>query len=117
MLADASHGRSGTLVIRGEAGIGKTALLRYCAHEAVDCQVIQVVGVEDELELPFAALHQLCQPLLEHISEVPEPQARALRVAFGFAAGATPDRFMVGLAVLTLLAEVAVKKPLVCVID
>src|SRR4051812_7815023 len=117
LLADARHGRSGTLVIRGEAGIGKTALLRYCEHEAVDCQVIHVAGVEDELELPFAALHQLCQPLLDHLSEVPEPQTRALRIAFGLEAGATPGRFMVGPAVLTLLADVAPNKPLVCVID
>jgi DNA-binding CsgD family transcriptional regulator len=117
LLADARGGRSGTLVIRGEAGVGKTALLRYCAQHAVDCKVVDVAGVEDELELPFAALHQLCQPLLDRLSDLPEPQARALRVAFGFAAGATPDRLMVGLAVLTLLSEVAATRPLVCVID
>jgi DNA-binding CsgD family transcriptional regulator len=117
LLADARGGRSGTLVIRGEPGVGKTALLRYCAQHAVDCTVLDVGGVEDELELPFAALHQLCQPLLDRLSDLPEPQARALRVAFGLAAGATPDRLMVGLAVLTLLGEAAATRPLVCAID
>ena len=117
LLVDPRRGRSGTLVMRGEAGIGKTALLQYCGQQAMDCRVVRIAGVEDELELPFAALHQLCQPLFDHLSALPEPQADALHVAFGLAVGTTPDRFMVGLAVLSLLADVAAKKALVCLID
>ena len=117
LLANARQGQSGALVIRGEAGIGKTALLRYCARQAVNCRVIDMARVEDELELPFAALHQLCQPLLDHLPDLPEPQGSALQVAFGLAAGATPDRFMVGLAVLSLLADGASERGLVCLID
>ncbi len=117
LLADARGGSSGALVVRGEAGIGKTALLGYCAQQAVDCRVVHVAGVEDELGLPFAALHQLCQPLLDGLSGLPEPQRRAMQVAFGLSAGTTPDRFMVGLAVLSLLADVASERVLVCIID
>lgn len=105
------------LVLRGEAGIGKTALMHYCAREASGCRVAQVAGVESELEMPFAALHQLCLPMLGEIAALPEPQEQALRVAFGLAAGDPPDRFMVALAALGLLAEVAAKRPLVCLID
>ena len=93
--------------MRGEPGIGKTALLGYCEHQAEDCRVVHVAGVEDELVLPFAALHQLCRPLLDHLSGLPEPQARGLQVAFGLSVGTAPDRFMVGLAVLSVLADVA----------
>ncbi len=117
MLTDAQSGRSGVLVIRGEAGVGKTALLDYCADQAEGCRVVHVAGVEDELELPFAALHQLCQPLLDHLSEVPEPQARAMQVAFGVGVGTAPDRFMVGLAVLSVLADAASQRVLVCIVD
>ena len=75
------------LVIRGEAGIGKTALLHYCARQAAGCRVAQLSGVESELELPFAALHQLCAPMLGDLAALPEPQQDALRVAFGLATG------------------------------
>ena len=110
-------GASAALVIRGEAGIGKTALLRYCAGEASGCRIAQIVGVESELEMPFAALHQLCRPILDSLAALPEPQGRALEVAFGLAPGSAPDRFVVGLAVLSLLSEVATKQPLVCLVD
>lgn len=117
LLAGARSGHSGALVVRGEAGVGKTALLEYCAEQAEDCRVVHVAGVEDELELPFAALHQLFQPLLDHLSGLPEPQARALQVAFGLGVGTAPDRFMVGLAVLSVLSEVASERALVCIVD
>jgi predicted ATPase len=117
MLDHVRGGESAVLVIRGEAGIGKTALLRYCARQAAGCRVAQLVGVESELELPFAALHQLCRPMLGHLATLPEPQQRALQVTFGLAAGSAPDRFLVGLAVLSLLAEVAATRPLVCLVD
>src|SRR3982750_2926488 len=93
----ARGGESGALVLRGEAGIGKTSLLRYCAREASGCRVVQIAGVESEMELPFAALHQLCAPLLVDLATLPEPQEEALRVAFGLSAGSAPDRFVVGL--------------------
>jgi AAA ATPase domain len=96
---------------------GKTALMRYCACEASGCRVVQIAGVESEMELPFAALHQLCGPMLGGLAALPEPQERALRVAFGLAAGTAPDRFVVGLAVLSLLAENAAARPLVCLVD
>ena len=105
------------LVIRGEAGIGKTALMRYCARQASGCRLVQVDGVEFEMELPLAALHQLCTPMLSCLAALPEPQQRVLRVAFGLAAGPTPDRFVLGLAVLSLLAENAAARPLVCLVD
>ena len=105
------------LVIRGEAGIGKTALMRYCARQASGCRLVQIDGVESEMGLPLAALHQLCTPMLSSLAALPEPQQRALRVAFGLAAGPTPDRFVLGLAVLSLLAENAAARPLVCLVD
>jgi hypothetical protein len=110
-------GESAVLVIRGEAGIGKTALLHYSARQASGRRVVQLAGVESELELPLAALHQLCTPLLGELPTLPEPQQYALQVAFGLAAGSAPDRFLVGLAVLSLLAEAAATRPLVCLID
>ena len=105
------------LVIRGEAGIGKTALMRYCARQASGCRLVQIDGVEFEMELPLAALHQLCTPMLSCLAALPEPQQRALRVAFGMAPGPAPDRFFLGLAVLSLLAEYAAARPLVCLVD
>jgi DNA-binding CsgD family transcriptional regulator len=110
-------GKSAVLVIRGEAGIGKTALMHYCARQASGCQLAQIHGVESEIELPLAALHQLCTPMLSSLDALPEPQQRALRVAFGLASGPAPDRFVLGLAVLSLLAENAAARPLVCLID
>ena len=110
-------GESAVLVIRGEAGIGKTALMRYCARQASGCRLVQIDGVESEMELPLAALHQLCGPMLSRLAALPEPQQRALQVAFGLAAGPAPDRFVLGLAVLSLLAENAAARPLVCLVD
>ena len=110
-------GESAVLVIRGEAGIGKTALMRYCARQASGCRLVQVDGVESEMELPLAALHQLCTPMLSSLDALPESQQRALRVAFGLAAESAPDRFVLGLAVLSLLAENAAARPLVCLVD
>jgi DNA-binding CsgD family transcriptional regulator len=117
MLERVRAGESAVLVIRGEAGIGKTALLQYCARRASGCRVAHISGVESELEMPFAALHQLCAPMIGQLGALPEPQQQALRVAFGLASGNPPDRFVVGLAVLGLLAEVAVERPLVCLVD
>ena len=110
-------GHSAVLVLRGQAGVGKTTLLQYVARQATDCRITRITGVESELELPFAALHQLCGTVLEGLETLPEPQARALKVAFGLAEGNVPDRFVLGLAVLGLLAEAAANRPLVCVVD
>jgi DNA-binding CsgD family transcriptional regulator len=110
-------GESAVLVIRGEAGIGKTALMHYCARQASGCRLAQIHGVESEMELPLAALHQLCTPMLSSLDALPEPQQRALRVAFGLASEPAPDRFVLGLAVLSLLAENAAARPLICLID
>jgi predicted ATPase len=117
ILDRARDGESAALVLRGEAGIGKTALLQYCARQASGFRVAQVAGVESELEMPFAAIHQLCEPFLGSIERLPDPQQQALRVSFGLAAGPAPDRFVVGLAVLGLLAEAAAERPLVCLVD
>ncbi|GAB3046651.1 LuxR family transcriptional regulator [Intrasporangium mesophilum] len=110
-------GESAALVIRGEAGIGKTALLRYCATRADGLAVREVAGVESELHLPFAALQQLCGPMLDSLASLPPPQSDALRVAFGLTTGTPPDRFIVGLGVLGLLADGAVEQPLLCLVD
>jgi DNA-binding CsgD family transcriptional regulator len=105
------------LVVAGEPGIGKTALLDYLVGAASGCRVVRAVGIEPEMELAFGGLHQLCLPLLDHSDRLPEPQRNALRTALGIAAGPKPDRFLVGLAVLGLFAEAATERPLVCVID
>jgi DNA-binding CsgD family transcriptional regulator len=110
-------GQSRLLVLRGEAGAGKSALLEYLVERASNCRIARAAGVESEMELPFAGLHQLCAPLLDRLARLPDPQSDALRTAFGLSAGEPPDRFLVGLAVLSLLAEVAEDKPLICVID
>jgi predicted ATPase len=115
-LDSVRDGQSAVLVIRGGAGVGKTALLRYSARQASGCRVVRIGGAESESELAFAALHQLCLPLLDDLASLPEPQQRALRAALGMAAG-EPDRFVVGLAVLTLLASVSTDRPLVCLVD
>ncbi|WP_183518237.1 AAA family ATPase [Mycolicibacterium sp. BK634] len=114
LIADVSEG-SQVLVLRGEAGVGKSALLDYAAAQANDAKVLRVIGVESDMELAFAGLQQLCAPLLDHIDDLPEPQKAALNVAFGRGLGAVPDRFLVGLAVLGLLA--AANQPLLCIID
>ena len=105
------------LVLRGEAGVGKTALLEYVAGRARGCRLARVTGVQSEMELAFAGLHQLCAPMLSRAECLPVPQREALRTAFGLAEGPPPDRFLVGLAVLSLLSEAAAERPLVCVID
>lgn len=105
------------LVLRGEAGVGKTALLEYVGQHASAFRCIEVAGVQSDMELAFAGLHQLCAPLLNHLEELPEPQRDALNVAFGRGVGATPDRFLVGLAVLSLLAAAANDQPVLCIID
>ena len=117
LLDDARAARSGVLVIRGEAGVGKTALLRHAAGRASGFQIAQVCGVEPERELPFAGLHQLGAPLLDRIDALPAPQQDALRVALGLCSGAAPDRFLVGLAALTLVAASAEEQPLLCLVD
>ena len=117
LLDRARGGESAVLVVRGEAGIGKTALLAYCADRASDCHVTEISGVESELEMPFAALHQLCGPMLSQLPLLPAPQQQALQVAFGLATGDTPDLFVVGLAALGLLADAAAKQPVVCLVD
>ncbi|HEY2437078.1 MAG TPA: AAA family ATPase, partial [Solirubrobacteraceae bacterium] len=117
LLANVRGGRSGVLVIRGEAGIGKTALLRYAAREASGFRVAQVTGVEAEMELPFAGIHQLCVPLLDHLDGLPQPQRDALNVALGLASGDVPERFLVGLAVVGLLSAAAEERPLLCPVE
>ncbi len=105
------------MVLRGEAGVGKTALLQYVAEQASGFRCIDVSGVESDMELAFAGLQQLCAPILGHLDELPEPQREALNVAFGRTGGSTPDRFLVGLAVLSLMAAAAADQPLLCVVD
>jgi DNA-binding CsgD family transcriptional regulator len=117
LLQRVRAGQSSVLVLRGEAGIGKTALLEFLAARATRCRVARAVGVQAEMELPFAGLHRLCAPVLDAMPVLPAPQREALRAAFGLAAAAAPDRFLVALAVLTLLAATAGDQPLLCVID
>jgi DNA-binding CsgD family transcriptional regulator len=117
LLRDVRGGRSGALVVRGEAGIGKTALLEYAIESASDLTIARAVGVESEMELPFAALHQLCAPLPGQLDRLPDPQRDALATTFGVSAGAPPDRFLVGLTFLSVLSEAADERPLVCVVD
>lgn len=110
-------GRSAAIVLHGEPGVGKTALLDAAVHAATDLRVIRALGVESEMELPFAALHQVCGDLLDHLDRIPEPQRDALATVFGLRSGPPPDRFMIDLAVLSLLAQVAEERPLLCVFD
>ena len=117
LLEAARLGQSAALVLRGEAGIGKTALLEYAVGRAEGCRVLRAVGVESEMELPFAGLHQLCAPLLTGLERLPPPQRQALATAFGVSSGARPDRFLVGLALLSLLSDAAEEQPLLCLID
>ena len=117
LLDAARAGRSGVLVMRGEPGVGKTALLEYAIESAAGLRVARVAGVESEMELAFAALQQLCAPMLDKLAGLPDPQREALGVAFGLNTGAAPDRFLVGLAALSLLSEAAEQQPLLCVID
>ncbi len=114
LLAGAQAGRSGVLVLRGEAGIGKTALLDHLHEHSTAGNVVRVAGVESEMELPFAGLHQLCGQLPDHLLE---PRHAVLRTAFGLDTGPLPDRFQVGIAMLDLLAEASEDQPLICLID
>ncbi len=117
LLTSVRESRSGVMLIRGEAGVGKTALMAYVAGQAGGFQVAQIDGVESEMELPFAALHQLCVPMLARLDALPQPQQAALRVAFGVSAGDPPDRFVLALATLNLMADVADERPLLCLVD
>ncbi|XVV15018.1 helix-turn-helix transcriptional regulator [Actinoplanes sp. CA-131856] len=117
LLADVWTGASRALVLHGDAGIGKTALLDHLLAQTAGCETIRAAGVEAERELAFAALHQICGPMLDRMAALPEPQREALNTAFGFASGNPPDRFMLGLGVLGLLADLARDQPVVCVID
>lgn len=117
LVRDARNGQSQVLVLRGEAGIGKTAVLQYLLDHSTDCRVSRTAGVESEMELPWASLHQLCAPFLNRLDELPDPQSDALATTFGLRPGSPPVPFVVGLAVLTLLSTVAEEQPLICAID
>jgi DNA-binding CsgD family transcriptional regulator len=117
LLKAGRSGQGGVLVVHGEAGVGKTALLEWTIEEGREFRVLRTVGVEGEMELPYAALQQLCSPILDLSERLPDPQRDALTVAFGLSAGEAPTPFLVGLAVLGLLSEIAVPRPLLCVVD
>ena len=110
-------GESGVLVVHGDPGVGKTALLDHLAVRASGCRVARMAGVQSEMELAFAGLQQLCAPMLDRLEAIPAPQRDAARIAFGLSAGSAPDRFLVGLAALSLLSQVAGERPLVCLVD
>ena len=117
VFAAVRTGRSQVLVLRGEPGIGKTALLEYAVDQAADFRIVRAAGVESEMELPYAALHQLCLPILDRLERLPRPQGDALATAFGLAGGGAPQRFLVGLAALSLLSDAGEERPLLCVVD
>ena len=117
LVAGVRAGRSHVLVLRGEAGVGKTALLRHLSEAARGCRIARTAGVESEMELAFSGLHALCAHMLDHLGHLPGPQRDAVSTAFGLSAGPSPDRFLVGLAVLSLLADAAEEQPLVCIVD
>lgn len=117
LLEDVRGGRSRVIVLRGVAGVGKTSLLDYLVANAAGCRIERSAGVESEMELAFSGVHQLCAPMLSRLDDLPGPQRDALATAFGLRTGAPSDRFLVGLALLTLLSESAEERPLVCVVD
>src|SRR5262245_10143323 len=117
LVAGVRAGQSRVLVLRGEAGVGKTALLEFAAERATGCRVARAVGVQSEMELAFAGLHHLCAPMLDGLQALPAPQRKALQVAFGLENGSAADRFLVALAALSLLAEAAEGQPLVCLVE
>jgi DNA-binding CsgD family transcriptional regulator len=117
LVAEVRAGQSRVLVLRGEPGTGKTALLDYLAHRAAGCRVARVTGVEPEREMAFAGLHQLCVPFLDRLGHLPDPQCDALRTAFNMQGGNVPDRFAVGMATVSLLSDLARERPVVCVVD
>src|SRR3954463_4760993 len=117
LVASVRAGPSRALVLRGEAGVGKSALLAYLVRGAAGCSIARAAGVESEVELVFAGLQQLCAPFVDRLDRLPAPQRDALGTAFGLRGGNVPDRFLVGLAVLSLLSGVADDRPLICVVD
>ena len=117
LVADVLAGASRVLVLRGDAGMGKSALLGYLSDRVTGWRVVSAVGVESEMELAYSGLHQLCAPLLDHLDELPVPQRDALATVFGLSPGSAPDRFLVGLAALTLVAQAAEQRPLACIVD
>lgn len=117
MIAAVRMGESRVLVVHGAPGVGKSALLEYAENSATGMRVLRAVGVESEMELPFAALHQLCAPLLDRLESLPTPQRDALETVFGMRGGTPPERFLVGLAVLSLLSDASEGDPLLCVVD
>jgi hypothetical protein len=117
LVADVLAGRSRVAVLRGDVGVGKSALLGYLSDRVGDWHVARAVGVESEMELAYSGLHQLCAPMLDHLERLPAPQRDALAAVFGRNAGPARDQFLVGLATLTLLAEVAERQRLVCIVD
>src|SRR6516225_126715 len=117
LVVETRAGQGRVLVLRGEAGIGKTALLGYLSGVAEGCRIARIAGVESEMELAFAGLHALCAPMLGRLGLLPVPQRDALNKAFGMSGGPPPDRFLVGLAVLSLLADAAEEQPLICIVD
>ncbi len=117
LVAAVRAGQSRVLVVRGEPGVGKTVLLDYLAGQAQVCRVVRAAGIQWEMEVAYAGLHQLLAPMLDRLEQLPVPQRDALRTVFGLGAGPAPDRFLVALAVLSLLSEVAAERPLVCVVD
>lgn len=117
LVSDAKAGRSQVLLLTGEAGVGKSALLDALVAGADGCRITRTAGIESEMELAYAGLHQLCQPFLDHLDRLPAPQREALGTAFGLVSGPTPDKFLIGLAVLNLLADAAGERPVLCVVD
>jgi predicted ATPase len=117
LVAAIRHSESRSLLLRGEAGVGKTALLEHLVASASDLTVVRAGAVELEMEMDYAGLQQLCGPLLARLEMIPAPQRQAIEVVFGFSAGEPPDRFLLGLAVLSLFAAAAEQRPLLCVVD
>src|SRR4051794_9266423 len=117
LITNARAGMGGALVLRGDAGVGKSTLLQQAIGSAPDLHVLRVLAVESEMALGFAAVHQLVRPLLPALDRLPEPQRRALGICFGLVSGPPADRFLIGLAVLTLLADAGASRPVLCVVD
>ena len=117
LVADVTAGSSRVLVLRGDAGVGKSALFTYLSERTPGWRVTSAVGVESEMELAYSGLHQLCAPLLEYLEKLPLPQRAALATVFGLRSDPAPDRFLVGLATLTLIAEAAEEQPLACLVE
>src|SRR3954452_21522274 len=117
LVRSVSGGTSRALVVRGDPGVGKSALLAYVAERAKRCRIVHTIGVESEMELAFSGLQQLCAQLMDRLERLPAPQRDALATAFGLRAGEAPDRFLVSLAVLSLVGEAAEHAPVICLID